>query len=439
MLDEFFGGLLPFRLGVIEQGHLEQQQSPPILIHFMARVADGLVKADFSVDDSGPHDYRLLTNAAMSQWSLRIRDANPLPILIENVESHLGSIIGKADSHHGSLIFDLMTVNPNAEIASCSFIVSGLPRFYHPLKFSETGPFRRFEYGRDAREESRPPPNFQIGEHTFEYVLEDATERSSCYRVFFQRIDGANMDVGEAERLIQIWAGLFAFVSGDYRYAEMVIGRDSKYAPVYGSWRNVSDHPPLDIDNWMRNSRAFDFYEFAKLFVKHFLEEGNTDLLHWFTSASNILKHSDGASVVIAYAVLERLTKNALGKSRVSTDEIKGMLQELGITNSIKNSNPLACWDYPRDEGETDEDASADDLGIFGLKAWRDKLSGHWDTGIQSVEIRCQFWYAMLALTYLELYILHRVGYQGTFSPRVSYHPQVIPVPWAQTDPAKTP
>ena len=86
------------------------------------------------------------------------------------------------------------------------------------------------------------------------------------------------------------------------------------------------------------------------------------------------------------------------------------------------------------DEGETGEEASADELGIFGLKAWRDKFSGHWDTSIQSVELRCQLWYAILALTYLELCVLHRVGYKGTFFPRVAYYPQAIPVPWAQAD-----
>ena len=59
MLDDFFGQLLPLRLGVIEQGHLEHPQSAPIQIHFIARVVDGLIKADFSVDDSGPHLSRL--------------------------------------------------------------------------------------------------------------------------------------------------------------------------------------------------------------------------------------------------------------------------------------------------------------------------------------------------------------------------------------------
>ena len=245
------------------------------------------------------------------------------------------------------------------------------------------------------------------------------------------------MKVEEAERLIEIWEGLFGFVSGDYRYGEVVIGRDSEYTPVYGSWRNANYQLPLDTTyNWMPTNRPFGFFEFAQSFVKHFLEEGKTDLLEWFTSASNILKHSDSASVVVSYAILERLTKDATGKSRVSTDEIKGMLQELGITNSIKDSNPLACWDYPREEGEIGEEASANELGIFGLKAWRDKFSGHWDTGIQSVEIRCQLWYAMLALTYLELCILHRVGYEGSFFPRVSYYPQAIPVPWAHADQA---
>ena len=156
--------------------------------------------------------------------------------------------------------------------------------------------------------------------------------------------------------------------------------------------------------------------------------------MQWFTSASNILKHSDSASVVVSYAILERLTKDMLGNRRVGTDDIEGMLQELGITSSIKDSNPLACWDYPRDEGEAGEEASADELGIFGLKAWRDKFSGHWDTSIQSVELRCQLWYAILALTYLELCVLHRVGYEGTFFPRVAYYPQAIPVPWAQAD-----
>ena len=434
MLDDFFGQLLPLRLDVIEQGDLEHPQSAPIPIHFIARVVDGLIKADFSVDDSGPHLSRLFSNESMVHWSLRTRDADPLPIWIENVESHLGHIIGKSDFFHGSLIFDLASVNPKAEMAYCSFTVSGLPRFYHPLTFSETGPFSRSEYGRDVRKEIRPPPNFQIGEYAFGYVLEDNTERPSCYRVFFHRIDATGMKAEEAERLIKIWEGLFGFVSGIYRHAEVVIGRDSEGTPVYGSWGNISDQPAIDTHNWMSTNRAFNFYEFAQLFVKHFLEEGNTDLLQWFTSASNILNYSNSASVVVSYAIMERLTKDATGKSRVSTDEIEGMLQELGITSSIKDSNPLACWDYPRDEWETGEEASANELGIFGLKAWRDKFSGHWDTGIQSVEIRCQLWYAMLALTYLELCILHRVGYKASFFPRVSYYPQAIPVPWAQAD-----
>ena len=80
MLDDFFGQLLPFRLGVIKQGHLEHPQSAPIPIHFMARVVDGWIKADFSVDDSGPNVSKHFANASMVQWSLRTGDADPLPI-----------------------------------------------------------------------------------------------------------------------------------------------------------------------------------------------------------------------------------------------------------------------------------------------------------------------------------------------------------------------
>ena len=71
MLDDFFGQLLPLRLGVIEQGHLEHPQSAPIQIHFIARVVAGLIKADFSVDDSDPHLSRLFSNESMVQWSLQ--------------------------------------------------------------------------------------------------------------------------------------------------------------------------------------------------------------------------------------------------------------------------------------------------------------------------------------------------------------------------------
>ena len=125
MLDDFFGQLLPLRLGVIEQGHLEHPQSAPIPIHFIARVVDGLIKADFSVDDSGPHESKPFPTEYLEQWSLRTRDADPLPILIETAQSHIGSIIGKSDFFHGSLIFDLASVNPKAEMTYCSFTVSG--------------------------------------------------------------------------------------------------------------------------------------------------------------------------------------------------------------------------------------------------------------------------------------------------------------------------
>ena len=60
------------------------------------------------------------------------RGRGPAPYLIENVESHIGHIIGKSDFSHGSLIFDLASVNPKAEMAYCSFTVSGLPRFLLP-------------------------------------------------------------------------------------------------------------------------------------------------------------------------------------------------------------------------------------------------------------------------------------------------------------------
>ena len=211
MLDDFFGRLLPFRLGVIEQGHLEHPQSATIPIHFMTRVVDGCLKADFSVDDSGPHVPWLFSNESMGQWSLRTGDSDPFPILIETVESYMGHIIGKPDFFHGSLIFDLASVNPKADMAYCSFTVSGLPRFYHPLTFSETGAFLRSEWDRDVREESRPPPHFQIGEYAFEYVLEDTTDHPSRYRVSFHRMDATRMKVEEAERVIEIWEGLFGF------------------------------------------------------------------------------------------------------------------------------------------------------------------------------------------------------------------------------------
>ena len=431
MLDDFFGQLLPFRLGIIEQGRLESPNSTPIPIHFMASVIDGWIKADFSVDHTGRHVSKVFPDESMGQWSLRTGDADPLPILIQTVQS---SISERSDSSHGSIILDVASVNPDAEMAYCSFTVSGLPHFYLPRTFSETGTFRRAEYGRDKEEEFRPGPNFQAGGYRFDYVLEAATERPSCYRVSFDRVDMTSMRVAEAENVIKIWEGMLGFVSGVYRGADIVLGRDRRWMPVYGSWRNTSYQLPLDTQNWMSNIRALDFLEFAQMFVAYFLEEGDIDLLEWFAAASTILNYSDSSSVVTSYAVLERLTKNVLGKNRVTEPDIENMLRELCINSSIKDSNPRGCWDYPRDQGDTSKSLPADELGIRGLKAWRDKFSGHWDTSIQLVDRRCQLWYALLALTYLELWILYRIGYKGTFFPRVSYYAEAIPVPWAMKD-----
>ena len=321
MLDDFFGRLLPFRLGVIEQGRVEHPEFEPIPIHFMAKVVDGLVKADFSVDDSATHVRWLFPDDSTGQLSLRIGDADPFPIGIEDLQSYI-------PTSHGSLIFELASVNPNAEMAHCSFTVSGLPHFYHPLTFSETGPFSRSERGRDRKQEDRPAPHFQSGEYEFQYVLEETTEHPSCYRVSFHRIDSASMNIGEAERLIEIWAGLLGFVSGVYRHPSIVIGWDNRHTPVYGSWRNASDPLPLNPHNWTWSIRPpFDFYEFAPMFVKSFLEEENTDLLEWFLTSSTLLEYSDSASVVSSFAILERLTKDKMARNQVGAEDITNMLQ----------------------------------------------------------------------------------------------------------------
>ena len=70
----------------------------------------------------------------------------------------------------------------------------------------------------------------------------------------FQRIDATSMKVEEAERLIKIWEGLFGFVSGVYRYAEVVIGRDSEGNSVYGSWHNTSTQSTWAWDLFKRGA-----------------------------------------------------------------------------------------------------------------------------------------------------------------------------------------
>ena len=90
---------------------------------------------------------------------------------------------------------------------------------------------------------------------------------------------------------------------------------------------------------------------------------------------------------------------------------------KIGLVVSVKPSHPYL----------EDERAPLFDLHYLRISPWL------WFS-IQSVELRCQLWYAILALTYLELCVLHRVGYKGTFFPRVAYYPQAIPVPWAQAD-----
>ena len=390
MFDDFFGRLLPFKLGNIESGLLELPDTEPKPIHFRCDLIDGRVEAKFSIDDCDLVGDRLsfYQNLLTDQQSfMRVLDVQ-IPISIRNAPN-LTFYSGQPPLvSNGTIRLNLDCIHLDGEIVDCSFVVSGLPRFHCPSGLRETGKLESWEYDYlDSSQPNRirPLPSFECRDYRFNYILIDGALEPSQYQISFRRIDGGSMSIRDIEDMLGIWRRLLSFCTGVGRGAEIVLGYDREKMPVYGSWRRVM-RLPRKRATWLPDGGAFDFRDFARKFIDRYLQEPDkhrrerdNELLDRYTRASSIIDYDVPYSLMSSYSILERLVKDKTGKKYPSRNDIESFLDNLGVRDEMR-SNPLATWDIPRASGdELDNGTEKNRFGVRGMKTYRNKYIAHFD------------------------------------------------------------
>ena len=335
----------------------------------------------------------------------------------------------------------------------------------------------------------------QSVEYWFSYELESTIDRHSSleatrvpdirnqYRFSFGRTDKQELELNEGHRIVNLWEYLLGFCSGAFRAFDIIIG----YADT-GGWcyvelpRAVATQSPCKF-SWFPQEWQLDFPAFACQFLMNFQQaydqrtEDNGVPTHFFDSALG-LHHGIGASIAVldgylrsavlelphdalnaAFAVLEAQVKQHFQLSDeqgLPSGIISRFLQAKGIPPSPRShafgSYANTAWQSPKGitglkdppEGATSwsvlpeykatksPDPSDEEYGITGLKNWRDKRASHFDAHAGGGTFFDVQNYSHLALEYLELVILQRLGYTGTYRSRTGmFHEAVKSVPWA--------
>ena len=443
LVDDFFGRLLPFKLGNIETGFIEFPDAEPEPVHFQCEVVDGRVEGKFSIDkfDIINHRMPLVGRSITGHSFLRVKDVK-IPISVRTApnptfNSGLPTLVS-----NGAMRLNLDCVQLDDEVVECSFVVSGLPRFHCPDGLRETGELESWEYdylAADQPDRIRPLPSFECCGYRFTYILQDETEKPSQYRVSFRRSDEASMSVNDLEDMLSVWRRLFSFCSGVVRGPGIVLGLNRANIPVYGSWRKYSQQS-RQSHNWLPDGSTFDFRDFGRIFIERFLKdqgrndrERENEILDRYTRASSIIESDIPYSLLSSYSIFERLVKDKTGKVSASVSGVVDFLEGLGVTDEM-SSNPLSAWNVPRLRGkEFDNGTMNNRFGVRGMKTYRDKFIAHFDD-VQGVDFKSLVWYAQLALLYVELYILHEIGYEGEYCSRVGFWGGYSEtVPWKNT------
>ena len=305
------------------------------------------------------------------------------------------------------------------------------------------------------------------------------------YRFSFGRTDKRELERNEARRIVDLWEYLLGFCSGTFRTFDIIIG----YSDT-GGWCYAELPRPLARQftckfSWFPQGWPVDFPAFACQFLSHFQHEydqrskDNSVPAHFYDPALPF-PQGLGAPIPIldgylraaalelphdalnaSFATIEAAVKQHLklsDRARLSDGKIAGFLRDRCIPpverHSAFGSFQNGAWRSPEEiiglkdppEGatswqdlpeykkrETRESANPDDerYGIVNIKAWRDKRASHFDAHAGGGSFYDIQNYSQMALEYLELIILQRMGYTGMYRSRTGMFAEAVKqVPW---------
>jgi len=251
-----------------------------------------------------------------------------------------------------------------------------------------------------------------------------------------ERVDGAKFTSQDAKRVLYGWQVALSFATGRWVAPALPVGLDADGKRVWeewGSWRCSRYHGYF---RWWDTIRSQDLGEFCRAFFEHWLDPRCHDALR-YTAHHSICASSDQATleakVMLAQAGFEYLAwvTNVLEGGRsagkykaLSTDEkLSEMLDDAGISKTI-----------PAEFGALSALAPIDKQSGPKAITWlRNRLVHPKDAGepyrVESALAQC--W--MLSVEYLDLLLLHRLGYRGQYLPRRSdtWAHASVAVPWA--------
>lgn len=261
------------------------------------------------------------------------------------------------------------------------------------------------------------------------------TSRSTMTHVGkLERRDGA-FSVADAKNVVAALEAAVSFAVGAWVGVALPVGYDESGRRVWEQWANWRCSPPASVFSWWSTHRSYDLTELCASFVRHWLDPKLKDCIR-FASFHSISASSDRATleakVMVAQAGIEYLAwvTNVLEgplsansyKTVPAEEKIRLFLGDAGIPTTIPREFAALRALVPADKQSGPQAAT-----------WVRNRLVHPKDPSEPYRIEnalAESW--LLSREYLDLLILHRLGYAGHHVP---YRPggwahATEPVPW---------
>jgi hypothetical protein len=252
-----------------------------------------------------------------------------------------------------------------------------------------------------------------------------------------ERTNGA-FTAHEAQTVLEALQLALSFALGRWVPPALPVGLNSKGECVWEEWASYRCSPNETLLQWWDTMRADDLHDMCAAFLDHWFHPAlQAPLRHAVMHAvsSSCDQTTTEARVMLAQAGIEYLAwvTNVLEGSakrnnyeRVyAEDKVAGMLTRAGIPPEIPPALQALSALAPADK----------QTGPKAITWLRNRLV-HPKDAAEPYRIEGALWSCwLLSLGYLDLLVLHRLGYQGSYLPRLPgvWAHDSIPVPWAGT------
>lgn len=277
-------------------------------------------------------------------------------------------------------------------------------------------------------------------------MMSDVDEFVVSYVSELRRSDGLGFSSAEAVAAMEAFDHAMSFVLGRWVAPAFPVGYGADGHRCWEQWTAWRCDRLHGYESWAPKFKADDIRDFVQRFVEHYLEPDDHPVVRHVARhvlAANTTRSTLEARLMIAQAALEYLgwVDLVLG-GRLSKTEYKALsaaarlrllLQAASIPASVPDGLD-SLTKSPTDPGEEDGP---------GRTAWVRNRVVHPKDADEPYRIDDLVWHAsVLTIEYVELLLLHRIGYGGHYARR--YPPgrnagEHHPVPWASESEAKGP